>query len=69
MWETQSGKFMTSKKANVDFCLPNFSANKIVLWKCHMDESTNDRYNMILGRDLFTTLGLDLQFSDNVVIG
>ena len=28
MWETQSGKFTTSKKVNIDFFLPEFSAKK-----------------------------------------
>ena len=34
-----------------------------------MDESTNGRYDMILGRDLITALGLDFKFSDNIIIG
>ena len=38
-------------------------------WKCHVDESTTGRYNMILGRDLLTALGLDLKFSGNVICG
>ena len=33
-----------------------------------MDESTNGRYNTILGRDLLTALGLDL-FLDKIIIG
>ena len=33
-----------------------------------MDESTNGRYDMILGRDLITALGLDFKFSDNIII-
>ena len=69
MWETQSEKSTTSKKVTVDFCLPRFSAKNIVTWKWHVDESTNGRYDMILGRDLFTALGLDLKFSDNVILG
>ena len=69
MWETQAGKFTTSKKADIDFFLPEFSATKIVTWKSHVDESTNGKYDMILGRDLLTALGLDLNFSDNVIIG
>ena len=68
-WETQSGKFTTSKKANIDFCLPEFSATKIVSWKCHLDKKTNSRYDMILGRDLLSALGLDLNFSQNLIIG
>ena len=53
----------------VDFCLLEFSAAKIVTWICHVDESTKGIYNMILGRDLITALGLDLKFSENAVIG
>ena len=30
MWETQAMKLTTSKKVNVDFCLPEFSETKIV---------------------------------------
>ena len=69
MWETQAGKFMTSKKVNIDFCILEFSATKIVTWKCHVDESTNGRYEMILVIYLLTALGLDLKFSYNVIIG
>ena len=68
-WETQSGKFTTSKKVNVDFCLPEFSATKIVMWKCHVDKSTNGGYDMILVKDPFTALGLDLKFSENFIHG
>ena len=69
MWEMQVGNFMTSKKVNIDFFLPEFSATKILMWKCHVDESTNSGYDMILGRDLLTSLGLYVKFSDNVIIG
>ena len=68
-WGTQSGKLTTSKKAKVDFCLPELSATKIVTWKCHVDESTNGRYDIILGRDLLTALGPYLKFSTNVISG
>ena len=53
----------------IEFCLTEFSATKIVTWKCHVDESTNRRYDIIIGRDLLTTLGLDLKFSKNIIIG
>ena len=66
MWETQYGKFTTSKKVNIYFCLPDFSAIKTVTWKCHVDEPDNGRYGMILGRDLLTALGLDIKFSEKV---
>ena len=68
-WEIQARKFTTSKKVNVYFCLPEFSSTKIVTWKCHVDKFTTGRYGMILGRDLLTALGLDLNWSENVIIG
>ena len=68
MWKNQiAGKFTTSK-VNAYFCIPEFSAAKVITWKFHMDESTNGRYYMILGRDLLTALVLDLKFSKNVII-
>ena len=60
---------MTSKKVNVEFCSPEFSATKIVMRTCHVDDSAKGRYNMILGRNLLTTLGLDIKFSDRVIVG
>ena len=69
MWEPQSGKFTTSKKVNVDFWLPEFSAKTIVAHKFHVDESTKGRYGMILGIDLLIILVLDIDFYDNFIIG
>ena len=66
MWETQSGKFTTSKKVNIEFFLTEFSATKIVTWKCHVDEYTNVRYDMILGRYILTALEMYLKLSNNV---
>ena len=37
--------------------------------KCHVDNSTNGRYDIILGIYLLNALGLDLKFSENIVIG
>ena len=34
-----------------------------------MDETTNDRYGIILGRDLLTAMVLDLKFYDKFIIG
>ena len=50
MWETQAGKFMTPKKVTVYFFLPKVCAKKLVTWKYHVDDSTNGKYGMILGR-------------------
>ena len=49
--------------------LPEFSAKIIMTWKCHANESTKIRYNMILGRDILTAMVLDLKSSKHVIIG
>ena len=69
MWETQAGKFTTSKKVDVYFCLPEFSATKIVSLKFQVDNQTNSRYYMIIVRYLINSLGLDFKFSENIIIG
>ena len=38
-------------------------------WKCHVDESTTGRNDMILDRYLLTALGLDLRFYKNFMHG
>ena len=69
MWETQARKFTTSKKMIVDICLPEFSSMKIVTWKCHLENSTNGGYDMILDRDLLTALLIDINAFDNTILG
>ena len=56
MWQTQTGKFTTNNMTMVDFFLPEFSVTKIVTYKFHVDDSTEMRYNMILGRYLLGEL-------------
>ena len=55
-------------KVNIHFCPPEFSATTNVSWKSQVDNSTNIRYNMIVGRDLLTALELGLKFSENIII-
>jgi Reverse transcriptase (RNA-dependent DNA polymerase) len=65
-WRTMGGNFTTTKKAVVKFRLPEFSTNKSIAWTAHVDESTNKKlaqYDMIIGDDLMTELGIDLCFS------
>ena len=51
---TQSGNITTNIKVKLDFTLPTLSATNVVTWKCHVDDSSKGRYDMILGRDLLT---------------
>ena len=50
-------------------CLPELSATKIATWNFRVYESAEGRYNMIPGRNLRTSLVLDIKFYDNVIIG
>ena len=36
--------------------------------KCHVDESPEGRYGIILGGDLLTSLGLDINFYNQAII-
>ena len=69
MCEIQAGKFRTSKKVNIAFCLPNFSTTKVLARKLHVKKYTNSRYYTILSRDLVTALRLDIKLSENFIIG
>ena len=53
-WQTQAGKITTNSKVRIDFTLTEISATEIVMWNCHVDESSKGIYDMILGRDLLT---------------
>ena len=37
------------------------------MWNCHVDESDKGRYDMILGRYLLTSLGLNLKLYDHII--
>ena len=50
-WQTQAFKFTTNDTETVEIYLPEFSTTKIVTWKCHINESIESRYDIILGRD------------------
>ena len=46
---------------------PVLSATKIMTWKCHVDDSTAGRYDMIIHRDQLTKLGKVLKFSTDTI--
>ena len=65
-WNTMGGMFMTKRKALLEFTLPEFSTNKRIEWVCHVDDTTDHtkaQYDMIIGIDLMTTIGLAICFS------
>ena len=66
-WNTQQGIITMNIKVKIDLTSPELSVEKIVTWNYHMYDSTNGRYDMILGRYLLTYLGLNLQLSDHTI--
>ena len=50
----QARNINTNLKAKVDFTLTTLRVMNVVTWKCHVDDSTKGRYDMILGRELLT---------------
>ena len=53
-WHTQARNITTNLNVKVYLTLTELSATNVVTWNCHVDDSTNGRYNIILGRDILT---------------
>jgi hypothetical protein len=69
-WTTMAGEMTTTKKANIEFRLPELSNSKTITWSCHVDETTkaiNTPYDIILGLDFMTELGLVVDFSTRTI--
>ena len=60
-WHTQDVSITTNIKVKVDFTLTTLSATNVVTLNCHLDDSDNGRYNIILGKDILIKLGLNLK--------
>ena len=65
-WQKQAGNTTTNFKVKIDFTLPALSAKNAVTWKFHIYDSAKGRYDMILGRYLLISLGLNLELSKHV---
>ena len=49
--------------------LPEFHQHRVIEWEMYVDESSSSltTYDMIVGRDLMESIGLDLLFSENLM--
>ena len=66
-WHKQAEDITTNLKVREYFTLPALIATNVVTWKCRVDDSAKVRYDMILGRDILTELGLNLDFYEHVI--
>jgi hypothetical protein len=54
----------TAKTKQLEFCLPELNANRNVEKSFHVVDIELKNYDMIIGRDLITSLQLDIKGSD-----
>jgi hypothetical protein len=67
---TKGGTFHTSGKCKTNFILNEFYENKVIEWTLHVDKTSGPhRYDMIVGRDLMSQLGIILDFDGQTMTG
>lgn len=66
-WDTATGVLLTKGTTTIDKCrLPQFNRKRNVSSTFHLFEKrSNDKYDVILGRDLLQAIGLGIQYSTN----
>ena len=67
-WITKGGNFQTSKKCKTTFILKEFYENKSIEWNLHVDSTPGlHQYDMILGRNIMSKLGITLNFKNQTM--
>jgi hypothetical protein len=63
-WSTKGGSFKTKRKCEIEFTLPAYLENRMINCNAYVDESHHElsNYDMIIGRDLLHSLGINLLF-------
>ena len=65
-WSTPAGELKTSRKAKVQFTIPELQEKRLLEWNVHVAEDMG-AYDMIIGRDIMAFLGIDIRFSSRIV--
>jgi len=68
-WSTKAGTLQTNKTCHIKFSLPELHVNREIEWEVYVDNEPYEsaRYDMIIGRDIMESLGIDICFSSNEV--
>lgn len=63
---TKAGSFKTTKTCQVQIMLPAFHEKCIISWTAYVDKTNqlSSKYDMIIGRDLISELGMSFWFDD-----
>ena len=67
-WNTAAGTFTTEGTCKVKLCLPEFYTSKHIDWKFHTTKQPLS-YDMIIGRDLLSELGMIIDFQTHTYNG
>ncbi len=66
VWSTPAGEMKTQQRVKTQFTIPELQEKKLIEWNLHVTEGLG-AYDMIIGRDILTFLGINIQFSDSTV--
>ena len=66
IWKTSAGDFKTTNKVELSMVFPELHSRRIINHKTHITPLEMG-YDMIIGRDLLESLGIDIKFSSNTV--
>ena len=62
VWSTPAGDLQTKSKVKAQFTIPELQDKKLIEWNLHVTKDMG-AYDMIIGRDILSFLGIDLLFS------
>ena len=65
-WGTAAGTFITNNKCKLEFTLPEMHDRRLIHWECHVTKQAFN-YDMIIGRDLLTELGMEFSFKKQII--
>ena len=66
-WSTAAGVLTTNTKIATGFSFPELHANKLINQSQHVVDLNIDRYDIIIGRDLIRSLGIDIHGVDMTI--
>ena len=65
-WSTPAGDLSTQETCTAQIRLEELHSDRVIEWKFHVAPDLG-AYDMIIGRDMLTDLGIDVKFSDQEV--
>ena len=66
-WSTAAGVLTTNTKTATSFSFPELHANKLINQSLHAVDLNINRYDMIIGRDMIRSLGIEIHRVDTTI--